>query len=314
MGVLRPAPGQMAFGIQLPIQAQSAYFVAKWERSAGPSELAQVAKAADDAGFFYVAVCDHIALPREMHNTTGPWWSDCLTTLGFLAAHTTRTALLSHVYVLAYRHPMVAAKGFATLDHLSSGRAIAGVGAGHVKAEFEMLDVAFEKRGKILDEHLSVFRDALASQYPEIHTQHYDIVDMGASPRPTQSPRPPIWVGGSSPAAIRRAATTEGWLPQGPSNAEMIATLRHYRTAAGLGDEPMMIGHITPLIYVGTASWDLPAGTITGSPERVAQQIDAATPKGVNQLQVRFSSRSCQEQCDQIEAFGAHVAPLLPPR
>jgi hypothetical protein len=127
-----------------------------------------------------------------------------------------------------------------------------------------------------------------------------------------QTPRPPVWIAGSSPAAIRRAATFgDGWLPQGPSNPEMVAKLQSMRDEHGRTDRPMMIGDITPFLYVGNAGWDLPEGTLTGAPGDIAEQILAETPDGVNQLQVRFRSRSVDEQCDQMAAFATEVAPIL---
>ena len=99
-----------------------------------------------------------------------------------------------------------------------------------------------------------------------------------------QSPRPPVWIAGSSPAAIRRAATYgDGWLPQGPSNAEMVAKLQTMREEHGRADRPMMIGDITPFLYVGTPAWDVGEGTLSGAPGDIAEQILADTADGVNQ-------------------------------
>ncbi len=295
--------GRRVYGIQLPIQAQSNYFVAEWERTSGPDEMARIAQAADEHGFHYVGVCDHIAIPESMAGGMGTHWADCLTTLGWLAGVTSRVHLLSHVYVLAYRHPLTAAKGFATLDHLSKGRAIAGIGAGHVQAEFEHLGVDFTTRGRATDEALPVFAAALEQEFND---------GFGVRPRPVQSPRPPIWIGGSSPAAIRRAGRFgDGWLPQGPSNAALIASLNDARAAAGRMERPMMIGHITPFLYVGTPSWDVGEGVISGGAKAIAEQILSGTAEGVNQLQVRFKARSCDELVDQLAAFGTSVAPLI---
>ncbi len=98
--------GAVEWGMQLPIQSQSTAFVQPWEHDAGPDELARIAVAADDAGAFYVAVCDHIAIPRPYDDTMGDVWYDTVATLGWLAAKTTRVQLLSHVYVVPYRAPL----------------------------------------------------------------------------------------------------------------------------------------------------------------------------------------------------------------
>src|SRR3954464_2950454 len=127
--------GAVVFGMQLPVQAQSKYFVEPWEISAGPAEVAAVAQAADRAGFFYVAVCHHVAIPAALGPRMSAGWWDTIATLGWLAGLTTKTRLLSSVFNLTYRHPLVGAKSFATLDLISGGRRIIGVGAGHVEKE-----------------------------------------------------------------------------------------------------------------------------------------------------------------------------------
>jgi probable F420-dependent oxidoreductase len=295
--------GVRIYGIQLPIQAQSTYFVAEWERSSGPAEMARIARVCDDNGYAYVGVCDHVALPESVAGSMGTHWVDPISTLGYLAAVTERVNLLTHVYVLPYRHPLMAAKQFATLDHLSGGRAICGIGAGHVEAEFDQLGVAFTTRGKAVDAGIPVLAAALENEFVD---------GFGAKPRPVQSPRPPIWVAGSSPAAIKRAGRlADGWLPQGPSNADMVSMLNESRAQAGRSDLPMMIGHITPFLHVGTPSFDVGEATLSGSPEAIAEGILAGTADGVNQLQVRFKARDIEEYCDQLAAFATDVAPLV---
>lgn len=301
-GMFTVPDGHRVYGMQLPVQAQSSYFVADWERTAGPDELARLARACDDNGYAYVGVCDHVALPESVVGGMGTHWADPIATLGWIAGFTRNVGLLTHVYVLPYRHPRLAAKQFATLDHLSSGRALVGVGAGHVEAEFDLLGVDFHGRGAAMDAGIPALAAALENEFVE---------GFGARPRPAQTPRPPIWIAGSSPAAIKRAARLgDGWLPQGPSNDEMVGLLqaerqRHGRTGS------MMIGHITPFLHIGTPSWDVGEATLTGSGSEIAERILAGTAAGVNQLQVRFKARSCDELCDQIALFAQDVAPLV---
>lgn len=296
------AEGKRIYGIQLPIQAQSSYFVADWEKTAGPAELARLARTCDDNGYAYVGVCDHVSLPESAVGGMGTHWADPIATLAWLGALTSRVGLLTHVYVLPYRHPRVAAKQFATLDDLTGGRALIGIGAGHVQAEFDLLGVDFENRGKALDRGIPELAAALESEF--VH-------GFGARPRPAQKPRPPIWVAGSSPVAIRRAARlADGWLPQGPSNADMVAILQAERERVGRRGD-FMIGHITPFMYVGSPGWDVGEATLSGTPSSIAERVLAGTAPGVNQLQVRFKARSCDELCDQLVAFAADVAPLL---
>ncbi len=295
--------GTRVYGMQLPVQAQSAYFVADWERTSGPDEMARMAQTADRHGYAYLGVCDHVTLPESVVGGMGTHWVDPISTLGWIAALTEHVGLLTHVYVLPYRHPLMAAKQFATIDHLSKGRMICGLGAGHVEAEFQRLGVDFARRGSYIDESVPLIIEALEQEF---------VGGFGARPRPTQSPRPPIWIAGSSPVAIKRAARLgEGWLPQGPSNGAMVGLLQAERERLGRAELPMMIGHITPFVYVGNPSWEPGDGVLHGSAASIAERILAETATGVNQLQVRFKARSCDEMCEQMAAFATDVAPLL---
>jgi probable F420-dependent oxidoreductase len=194
------------YGIQLPVQSQSTLFAEPWEAGAGPEDLLAVARTADRAGFAYVACCDHVAIPRRLAPAMGTVWYDPVATLAFLAAATERVRLLSHVAVVGLRHPLLTAKQYATLDHLSGGRLILGVGAGHVEEEFEALGVDFEGRGPVLDETIDALHAALGpDEFPEHHGKRHDFQDLGQLPRPAQD-RVPLWVGGSSPARPDRAA------------------------------------------------------------------------------------------------------------
>ena len=153
--------GTRVYGMQLPIQAHSLMIAADWSATPASKSSRASSAHADEHGYHYIGVCDHIALTEDYASRMSTFWQDCIGTLSWAAGITRRTNLLSHAYVLPYRHPLVAAKQFATLDYLSGGRAIVGIGAGHVQPEFERLDVDFNRRGKIVDEKLPVLIDAL---------------------------------------------------------------------------------------------------------------------------------------------------------
>jgi len=310
MGTILPE-GRLAVGMQLPIQSQSTNYVEPWELRAGPAELASVARAADTAGFFYVAVCDHIAIPSEQATAMGEAWWDTVATLGWLAGITSDVRLLSHVYVPAYRHPLQVAKAFSTIDAISGGRVIMGVGAGHVRGEFDLLGLPFEERGALLDESIDALRAAFAEDYPTLPGPRWPAADMGQQPRPIQEDGPPIWIGGSSPAALRRAAQRgDGWLPQGPTTPELIAKIRILRDEAGRHDA-FDFGALIGPTYVGEPDWDLAGPALAGSPDKIAHVLRKFSAMGVGQVQVRLRSRSVDELVDQIGRFGTDVIPQL---
>ncbi len=306
--------GRLAYGMQLPVQSQSTLYAEAWEADAGPDDLVEIARAADASGFAYLASCDHVAVPRRLAAAMSTVWYDPVATLAFLAGVTERVRLLSHVAVVGLRHPLATAKQYATLDHLSGGRLILGVGAGHVQEEFEALGADFERRGAVLDECIDALRAALGpEEFPSHHGKLYDFEGLGQRPRPAQE-RVPVWVGGSSPAAVRRAALRgDGWLPQGDPRERLpgqIARLGRLREEAGV-TRPLTVGAITEPLYVGRPSWAVGHRTVSGSAEAVAESLRAYRAMGVDQIQVRFRSRGRSELTDQMAAFGVGVAPLL---
>ncbi|WP_405779793.1 LLM class F420-dependent oxidoreductase [Streptomyces sp. NBC_00859] len=306
--------GRLVYGMQLPVQSQSTIYAEEWESAATPHDLAEIARTADRSGFAYIAVCDHVAIPRRLADAMGAVWYDPVATLGFLAGITERVRLMSHVAVVGLRHPLLTAKQYATLDHLSGGRLILGVGAGHVPEEFDAVGADFPGRGAVLNESIDALRAALGpDEYPEHHGERFDFGGLAQLPRPAQR-QVPIWVGGSSAAAVRRAAERgDGWLPQGDPRErlpEQIARLRGLREAAGVTD-PIEIGAITEPLYVGEPGRSVGRRTLTGKPEAIAESLRAYAAMGVDQIQVRFRSRSRSELTDQMAAFAADVAPHL---
>ncbi|MFG2434934.1 TIGR03619 family F420-dependent LLM class oxidoreductase [Streptomyces sp. NPDC048508] len=306
--------GRLAYGMQLPVQSQSTMYAEAWEADAGPADLVDIARAADRAGFAYVAACDHVAIPHRLADAMSTVWYDPVATLAHLAAVTERVLLLSHVAIVGLRHPLVTAKQYATLDHLSGGRLVLGVGAGHVEEEFTAVGADFAHRGAVLDETIDALRAALGpDEFPVHHGKTYDFEGLGQRPRPAQE-RVPVWVGGSSPAAVRRAALRgDGWLPQGDPRDRLpgqIARLRELRAGAGV-EEPLTVGAITEPLYVGEPGWEVGRRTLHGAPEALAESLRAYGAMGVHQIQVRFRSRDRAELLDQMAAFGSDVAPHL---
>ncbi|WP_071369787.1 LLM class F420-dependent oxidoreductase [Streptomyces mangrovisoli] len=304
----------LSYGIQLPVQSQSTLYAEPWEAAAGADDLVEIARAADRAGFAYLAACDHVGVPRRLASAMSTVWYDPVATLAFLAGVTRRARLLSHVAVVGLRHPLLTAKSYATLDHLSGGRLVLGVGAGHVREEFEALGTDFDRRGAVLDESIDALRAALGSEeFPEHHGKYYDFAGLGQRPRPTQE-RVPVWVGGSSPAAVRRAALRgDGWLPQGDPRERLpgqIEKLLRLRAEAGV-EAPFTVGAITEPLYVGRPGWEVGRRTLSGAPAALAESLRAYRAMGVHQIQVRFRSRGRTELLDQIAAFAADVAPDL---
>jgi probable F420-dependent oxidoreductase len=190
---------------------------------ATPEGIITTAVKAEELGFDAVFVNDHIivdGLPRS-----APWTNtyDPFVSLSFIAANTTRIDLGVSVLVVPYRNPIATAKLLATLDRMSNGRLIAGVGVGWNEAEFKALGVPFHERGARTTEYLQIWQACWAPGEVSFDGRFFRFSNMHVSPKPLQQPYPPIWVGGSSDSALRRAAAfATVWQPTPTPVAELI--------------------------------------------------------------------------------------------
>ncbi|MEZ5320934.1 MAG: TIGR03619 family F420-dependent LLM class oxidoreductase [Microthrixaceae bacterium] len=300
--------GALVWGMQLPVQSQSRAFVQPWEHRSGPRELARIAEAADRGGAFYVAVCDHVAIPRPHDDVMGAVWYDTVATLGWLAGRTEHVHLMSHVAVLPLRPAPVTAKAYATLDALSGGRVILGVGAGHLEEEFELLGQDFAGRGDDLDRVIATVRTAFATG--EVRRSG---TVARIEPMPSRPGGPPIWVGGSSARAMRRAVELgDGWLPQGPPKMGMRAAIDEMREARrATGAEPLDMGIQVEPLRIGDADFDLPPHTLVGEPDRIVERLRRYAVVGANHLQLRFAASGADDLVEQIERFSTQVWPSV---
>jgi probable F420-dependent oxidoreductase len=206
---------------------------------ADPAVLAGRARLAEDLGYHSVFLADHVIVPRTLRSRypysrdgSFPYdpdrdWLDPMVALGFLAGRTTRIRIGTSITVLPMRHPIVTAKQVASADHLSGGRVIFGVGVGWMAEEFAMLGVPFGERGRRMDEYLALVKTLWTERNPSFAGRYYQVSDCAITPRPAQRPHVPIWVGGDSPAALRRAARLgDGWHSAGTALAELPGKLR----------------------------------------------------------------------------------------
>ncbi|MFN2545745.1 MAG: TIGR03619 family F420-dependent LLM class oxidoreductase [Actinomycetota bacterium] len=182
---------------------------------AEPGAIRDMVGRAEELGFWGVTAPDHIVAPSAWARAGGgEQWFDPFVLLSFLAATTSSMRLIAHVIVLPYRSPFAVAKAVASLDRLSGGRAVLGAGSGYLKEEFDILGVPFEDRGERTDEALRAIVACWAEDRPEFHGRFFAIRDAAVAPRPLQEPRPPIWIGGNSMRAVRRAVELgECWTP-----------------------------------------------------------------------------------------------------
>jgi probable F420-dependent oxidoreductase len=309
------SPGSWVYGLQLPIQTLTRTLVDPWEDAASVPDLVTVAKKAEATGHAFVGVCDHVAVPdNDYASKMTTTWYDTIATLGYLAAHTERVRLLSVVWIAAYRHPLQTASAFGTLDHLSGGRAILGVGAGHVEGEFDALGIPFHERGAILDETLGALQGVFSDRYVSFAGERYRYERVGVAPQPVRGSLT-TWIGGNSKVAWRRVGKFgDGYIPMGNSldqYPQIINEIRQSAAEHGRGDAAIDIGYMPGWAHLtGGKTDDLPPTQIHGI-EAYAADLRAAREAGANVIHVKFRSRSLTEYLDQFDAFAEAVVPLV---
>jgi probable F420-dependent oxidoreductase len=200
------------------------------------------AREADRRGVASLWVSDHVIFPRTAtgsypggrfpHPPDTPYLEPVVT-LAAAAVCTTHARLGASVFILGHRHPVVMAKMLTSIDALSGGRLICGVGVGWWREELEILGAPFQRRGRQADEILRVFTTLWSEDNPSFEGEFFRFRDLGFAPKPVQKPRPPIWVGGDSPGAFRRVVTLgDGWHATSKSPGELREALPRLRAAA----------------------------------------------------------------------------------
>jgi probable F420-dependent oxidoreductase len=220
----------MRFSTDLPGLYRYPPLFQPWQADLGAADFQLVARTADELGFDAITVPEHIVMPDEHVELMGRYWTHALTAMSFIAGATARIAVNASVIVLPYHHPVILAKAIATLDVLSGGRVIVSVGVGHTEREFEVLGVPFHERGRIADDSLAAMIELWTSDDPRHRGPYVNFEGIAFEPKPLQRPHPPVWIGGNSPAAMRRAARHDGWVPWLVTLAELPERLDYIRS------------------------------------------------------------------------------------
>ena len=223
----------MRLAIHSPIVVRLPRTRPAWEETAGIAELAEVARAGDRLGYHHMTCAEHVGVPVPVTAIRGGTYWDPLATFGYLSACTQRIRFATDVLVLGYHHPLEIAKRYGTLDVVSGGRLILGLGVGSLKEEFELLGAAFSDRGPRGDDALRALRAALSQREPSYRGTHYAFEGFVVDPCALQA-RVPIWIGGRSFRSLRRAvALGDGWAPFSLKVAEVQAMLARIERPAG---------------------------------------------------------------------------------
>jgi len=265
-----------------------------WEVEGGIDDLVAVTQAAESLGYAWVGCPEHVALPEKAVAERGGRYWDPVATLAYLAARTTTIRLASHVVVLGYHHPLAVVKRYGTIDVVSDGRFVLGVGVGSLRAEFSLLGADFARRGELADEALRTIRAAWGRTTVDVPrpgggTARWVVDPSGAS---TQVP---IWVGGLTARSLRRAIELgDGWVPFGLS----ADALRELLARPGVAEQVARPGFEVVLAPE-------PPLDPVGDPDAAADTVRTYADLGATALALRFRHSSRSHYLEQMAAMPA---------
>lgn len=283
----------MRTGISSPVLALSGDRP-DWEHRAGVPEIVAFARAADRLGYEFLTCPDHVAVPRGV--ARGEQFYDPLSTFAYLAALTERIRFLPFVLVLPFHHPLELAKRYGGLDHLSGGRLTLGVGVGNLREEFDILEVPFDDRGPRADDALRALRASWGRRVVAYDGPFYSFEDLVVQPHAAQE-RLPVWVGGHSARALRRAVSLgDGWAPapvafRGPDPDRLRTMLGSVELPLGFD---VLLGSVGPLD---------PAG----DPDTVRAVVGEAAEAGATVFRLTVVHHSLEHYLEQLAAYAEIV-------
>ena len=297
--------------------------------------IVALAQKGEELGFDIITVSDHIVVPNDIdsiypYNETGEFTSsqsgeymEQLTTIAYLAGVTSRIKLLTSVMVLPHRSPVLTAKMLATIDVLSQGRLIVGCGVGWMEEEFEAIGAPpYAERGAVGNEYLRVFKELWTSDDPSFDGEYASFSNIAFAPKPVQEPHPPLWIGGESPPALRRAGQLgDAWYPICSNPQFPVGTLEQFadyqarvrRHAERAGRDSDELDFAYSVNWFDDTQEQVVEGErriLTGSPTQVAADIDALEDLGVNHLMLNFQGSDLEETIELLARFTEGVRPL----
>jgi probable F420-dependent oxidoreductase len=282
-----------------------------------PQQVLALGPVAETLGYDSIWVMDHLfnnGYIRERLDDK-PYYHP-LATLSYLAATTKQVSLCTSVLVLPYHNPVELAKYTASLDQMSGGRVILGVGVGAMSQEFEALGIPMRQRGALTDESIAVMKELWTNPDPSFDSQRWAFSDLKFSPKPVQQPHIPLWVGGSSPGAMKRAATVgNGWHPSGMSPEDFHKgrqQVRDLAAAAGRDPDSLTMSIRVEVEAHGGASSQRAASRARLAGDRVEQMIEgirAYQNAGVEHILLALNSGDIARITELMETIAHEVIP-----
>ena len=292
-------PTDFRLGIATPVVTRLPGAYARWEVDAGIAEIKRAVVEADRLGYDFCTCSEHVAVPADVAEVRGATYWDPLAVFGYLSAHTTAIKFATFVLVLGYHHPLAIAKRYGTLDVVSGGRLILGVGSGSLEEEFTLLGAEFTHRGPRADDAMRALRAALSVELPAYDGASFSFEGMIVDPHAQQA-RVPMWVGGRTPRSLRRAVELgDAWAPFGLHTAELATLLARAADTDAWNERTIPL----EVILQNRQPWDP-----MDEPDRVTEQLVRMRTIGATGLAVRVVHHSVEHYCEQLAALRALVS------
>jgi probable F420-dependent oxidoreductase len=305
----------MKFGLGTPALILYPPVMSDWWRDATGPDIVRIVRKADELGFEWATVSEHIVMPDEMVEIMGPRHPDALAAAAVFAGATERVKILTYVLVVPYHEPVVLAKQIATLDFLSGGRFVLGAAAGHLEREFEILGVPYRERGARTDEYLRAMKELWTNDKPSFHGKFVNFDRIAFEPRPVQKPHPPILIGGQSDAAMRRAAENDGWLPWLVKREQLPEHLARIKEQPGYGAQGRPFEVIMPIATLNVEDYTHRELGRTVSPktkDAIIEEVGLLGEAGVTgTLVAPPRARSPEQFIEWMDWFAADVMPVF---
>ena len=317
----------MDFGTTVPMRGPLAHAAA----------IRTLADETEAMGFGHISVTDHLVVPRRI-GSDYPYTDDGkfpgeaegfafeqFSVMAFLAALTTRAKLITAITVVPHRGAVTAAKTISTIDFLSGGRTVIGVGAGWMREEFEALGLPdFDARGKVTDEYIAAYKELWTAEAPRFAGNYVQFDNIAFLPKPVRPGGPPIWVGGESGPAMRRTARIgDVWFPILHNPRHLLNTAERFRAgvarmrqiAEQLDRDPASVGlALFAIKYSNRPAHDAETGRrelLSGPNEAIVEDLQQLAELGVTDVVVNFHRSTIDKTLAEMRNFAEEIAPKV---
>lgn len=304
----------MKFALATPALNNYPAAMAPWEPGAGGAEILRYARKADELSWDWLTIPEHIIMPTEMEEVMGSRFAEGISAASVLMGATRRIHMLTYILALPYRHPLLLAKQIGTMEFIAGGRFTLGTAVGHLEREFEALNIPFHKRGPMTDEYLQALKEIWTSERPKFEGEFVSFDNVLVNPKPVQKPHPPIFIGGNSKPAMRRAAEFgDGWIPWLVTAEDLPGCIAYIKTLPAYEEKARDFEILVTTTAYNVKDYshaELGETRVAADRDSVLREIESLQKAGATSVQVMPPKVETFEQClEWIEWYDREIIP-----